>query len=100
MKCLNCGSETLLAHVQASLAVPLGQKGGSIDLAGQPSVTHVTVKEWWDGTKESPRMIRGPILCADCLEEHVYLKGATPALRKMTYAAAMELGYEALLKEV
>jgi hypothetical protein len=95
MHCLNssCNSTHLLAHVQASVAVPLAQRGGSIKLAGF-SVKQSDVKEWWDGTDDEPKLIRGPILCADCLEEHVYLKGLKPALRKMTYMEAVQLGYD------
>lgn len=97
MKCLNtnCNSPNLLAHVQASVAVPLAQKGGSIILKGF-AVKQTDVKEWWDGTESSPVLIRGPIICADCLEEHVYLKGLKPSLRKMTYAEAVQTGYDSL----
>jgi hypothetical protein len=97
MKCLNtsCNSSNLLAHVQASIAIPLAQKGGSIKLSGVV-IKQTDVKEWWDGKDESPTMIRGPIICADCCEEHVYLKGLKPALRKMTYAEAVQTGYDQL----
>lgn len=93
MRCTKCSSTELLAHVQASLAVPLAQKGGSINTKGFV-VKQTDVKEWWDGTDEEPKLIRGPIICADCLEEHVYLKGLSPSLRAVTYQEALQLGYD------
>lgn len=99
MKCLNksCGSENLLAHVQASLAIPLAKKGGSIHMAGL-TVKQTDVKAWWDGTEDDPKLIRGPIICPDCLEEHVYLKGLQPSLVKMSYVEALQLGYDHFAK--
>ena len=93
MRCMNCNSTELLGHVQASLAVPLAQKGGSINTKGLV-VKQTDVKEWWDGTADDPRLIRGPIICADCCEEHVYLKGLKPPLRKISYQEALQLGYD------
>lgn len=96
MRCLekNCNSENLYAHVQASLAVPLAKRGGSIKLAGT-SVTQADVKKWWDATENGhQRRVRGPIICADCGAEHFYLKGLVPALRLGSYAEALELGFE------
>lgn len=95
MRCLNksCNSENLLAHVQASIAIPLAKKGGTVALQGVV-VKQTDIKAWWDGTDDEPKLIRGPIICADCLEEHVYLKGLQPSLRKMSYVEALQLGYD------
>lgn len=95
MKCLECGSPELYAHVQASLALPILHKGGGVNTKGFV-VKQTDVKEWWCGTDDSPKLIRGPIVCVDCLTDHVYLKGLKPALRKMTYQEAMDIGYETL----
>lgn len=97
MYCIDCKSEKLLCHVQANVVVPLSQRGGTINLKGFV-VKQTDVKAWWDkenGLEANPdRMIRGPIICADCCAEHVYLKGLQPSLRKITYAEALALGYD------
>jgi len=95
MHCLDktCNSTDLYAHVQASVAIPLTQRGGSVNLKGFV-VKQSDVKDWWDLENGQPRLIRGPIICANCGAEHVYLKGLSPALRLMSYADAVELGYD------
>jgi hypothetical protein len=96
MRCLEktCNSENLYAHVQASVAVPLAKRGGSVKLAGV-AVKQTDVKGWWDKTENGHmRRIRGPIICADCGAEHFYLKGLDPALRLGSYQEALEAGFE------
>jgi hypothetical protein len=96
MHCLEkgCGSSNLYAHVQASLAVPMSQRRGTVNTKGVV-VKQTDVKAWWDKNELGHvRRIRGPIICADCGAEHVYLKGLVPALRLLSYAEACELGYE------
>lgn len=93
MNCLSCKTGTLLARVSAILMAPLAQRGGSIAMKGV-AVKQTEIKDWWDkdlvGDK---RMIRGPIICADCDAEHVYLCGLQPSLRLMMHDEAKALGY-------
>ena len=95
MHCLNpnCKSTNLLCRVQAVLMAPLTQRGGSLAMKGI-AVGQKDIKDWWDKTLSgNKKMIRGPIVCADCDTEHVYLVGLQPSLRQMTFDEANEKGY-------
>lgn len=100
MQCLNCKSEELMCHVQASIYLPLSQRGGTVLLKGF-NVTQADIKAWWDKVDASTapdaedRKIRGPIVCADCGTEHTYFVGLVPSLRKVSLGEALELGYDA-----
>lgn len=96
MHCLdkNCNSAELYAHVQASVALPMAQRGGSVSTKGFV-VKQTDVKDWWDKDENKhTRRIRGPIICASCGVEYFYLKGLVPALRMGSYTEALELGFE------
>lgn len=96
MNCLNpeCKGTTLLARVEAILMAPLTQRGGSLAMKGI-AVSQQEIKAWWDKTLSgSKRMIRGPIICADCDTEHTYFCGIQPSLRKIDYAEAITMGYD------
>lgn len=97
MNCLNpeCKSENLLCRVEAVLIAPLAKRGGTLSMKGV-KVDQKEIKDWWDKTPSgtTERKIRGPIFCADCDTEHVYLRGLQPSLRKMSYDEAKALGYD------
>lgn len=97
MNCLNpsCKSDQLLCRVSAILMAPLAKRGGTLSMKGV-TVGQAEIKAWWDknaaGTEE--RKIRGPIVCAECDTEHVYIRGLQPSLRMITYDEACEKGYD------
>lgn len=94
MHCLNCKSTNLICRVEAVVMLPLAKKGGTVLTKGF-AVKQTDVKDWWDKTPiGDERKIRGPIVCGDCDEEHTYFRGLQPSLVKVTYAEAVQNGYE------
>lgn len=96
MNCLNpsCKSPNLLCRIQAVLMAPLAQRGGSVVMKGI-AVGQKDVKGWWDKRPSGGKqMIRGPIICAECDTEHVYLVGLQPSLRMITHEEAVANGYD------
>lgn len=93
MRCNNCKSENLFGDINVRILLPLAKKGGNILTAGYV-VTQKMVMAWWLEEGGADRLMLGPILCADCTEEHTYFKGLTPALRRVPYAEAVRYGYD------
>ena len=102
-KCLSCGSEgTLLAKVTIVKMVPLADRGGTIKIGGQ-KLGQADLKETWD-TVHRPsgiedRLIRGPIICADCEAEHFYVVGSKRPIRLGSFEEAVEAGHDKLVGE-
>ncbi len=93
MRCVKCKSESLFGDISPHIILPLAKKGGNIITAGY-IVTQKMVEEWWLKEDGKERLIIGPIMCADCCEEHTYFKKLVPALRAVPYADALKYGYD------
>lgn len=93
MRCTNCKSENLFGDINIRILLPMAKKGGNILTAGYV-VTQKMVMAWWLEENGAEKQILGPVLCADCGEEHTYFKGLTPALRRVLHADAVRYGYD------
>lgn len=77
MKCVDCGSDELMAVITITVMAPLAQKGGSIKASGL-GVTQLDIKAKWDKDEDGQnRATRGPIVCVDCGCRMVYIAGST-----------------------
>lgn len=82
MKCVDCGSDSLLGLITIEKAIPLAQKGGGLNMKGQ-KVGQIDIKDaWLKDPSGNEKGEYGPIVCALCGAEHVYVPGGKPtALR-------------------
>lgn len=101
MKCLNCDSEELCGVVTIEKVIPLTQRGGSLNVAGE-KVTQKDLKNQWDKTHDmqGDRYVRGPIICLECETEHVYLKGVQPSLYTLEYEKVKNMSVEEILSKL
>jgi len=97
MKCVNCGdSENLLAMMEKTIPVPFAARGGSIKATGC-GVSPSTLKAEWDSYPSGKeKVIRGPVLCASCDTEHIYVVGLNPPFYAFDHATALSLPFDKL----
>lgn len=99
MQCLRCNSEDLRGEILIRKSLPVTRRRGSVAIAGV-KVSQKELKTTWDYDGDDVRLIRGPILCADCGAEHFYVKGGADnkRLRMGSYEEAAMLGFEEVVE--
>ncbi len=95
MKCLECGSEDMLAMISQPVIAKMAGSRGTIKLSGL-TVTQLDIKKRWDEAEGT--QIKGPIMCGVCDTPHYYVVGATNPLRKGDVTEARHVGHAALIK--
>lgn len=90
LRCLECESDQLFGKITIVKSIPMAQKGGGFNMAGQKITQAEIKKQWSHKLTGDTKTVRGPIYCAECGVEHYYVPGAVPALRQGSYDEAVE----------
>lgn len=99
MQCPHCSDSTLMATTTITVVCELAARGGAVKVGGV-SVNQVDIKNSWaiDPDTKEERKVRGPITCAACGGEMVYVVDHPKNPVAISWAEAQDLTYEELLK--